>query len=74
LVDLTVTTPSGTSGLSAADEFTYEAVPTVTAVSPAACLTVAAMVPKWTALAPANPCRSSPPSARRRVSRRAARL
>ncbi len=36
VVDITVTTPSGTSATSAADEFTYEAAPTVTAVSPVA--------------------------------------
>ena len=33
-VDITVTTPGGTSATSAADQFTYEAAPTVTAVSP----------------------------------------
>ncbi len=35
-VDVTVTTPGGTSATSAADQFTYAAVPTVTAVSPLA--------------------------------------
>jgi len=35
-VDITVTTAGGTSATSAADHFTYEAAPTVTAVSPAA--------------------------------------
>ena len=34
-VDVTVTTPLGTSTTSAADHFTYEAAPTVTLVSPA---------------------------------------
>ncbi|MCE9563947.1 MAG: IPT/TIG domain-containing protein, partial [Planctomycetes bacterium] len=34
IVDVTVTTPSGTSALVAADKFTYAAAPTVTAVSP----------------------------------------
>jgi hypothetical protein len=33
-VDVTVTTLSGTSAISAADQFTYEAAPTVSAVSP----------------------------------------
>ena len=33
-VDVTVTTPGGTSAISSADHFTYTAVPTVTAVSP----------------------------------------
>jgi hypothetical protein len=33
-VDVTVTTPSGTSATNAADQYTYVAVPTVTAVSP----------------------------------------
>ena len=33
-VDVTVTTPGGTSATSSADHFTYTAVPTVTAVSP----------------------------------------
>ena len=33
-VDVTVTTPGGTSATSAADQFTYVAAPTVTAVSP----------------------------------------
>ena len=33
-VDVTVTTPNGTSAASSADQFTYEGVPTVTAVSP----------------------------------------
>ena len=33
-VDVTVTTPVGTSPTSSADEFTYTAAPTVTAVSP----------------------------------------
>jgi hypothetical protein len=33
-VDVTVTTPGGTSFTSAADEFTYSAAPTVTAISP----------------------------------------
>lgn len=33
-VDVSVTTPIGTSDISAADQFTYVAVPTVTAVSP----------------------------------------
>ena len=35
-VDLTVTTPSGTSATSAADHFSYEAAPTVSALSPLA--------------------------------------
>ncbi len=35
-IDVTVTTPSGTSALSAADEFSYEAVPSITALSPMA--------------------------------------
>ncbi len=34
-VDVTVTTPGGTSATSAADQFTYEAVPTVTGIGPA---------------------------------------
>ena len=33
-VDVTVTTPGGTSATSAADQFTYQPVPTVTAISP----------------------------------------
>ena len=33
-VDVTVTTPNGTSATSSADQFTYTAAPTVTAVSP----------------------------------------
>ena len=33
-VDVTVTTPGGTSAISSADHFTYTAAPTVTAVSP----------------------------------------
>jgi IPT/TIG domain-containing protein/FG-GAP repeat protein len=36
MVDVTVTTPAGTSATSTADQYTYDAVPTVTAVSPAA--------------------------------------
>ena len=35
-VDVTVTTPGGTSATSSADHFTYTAAPTVTAVSPSA--------------------------------------
>ena len=35
-VDVTVTTPVGTSATSAADSFTYEAAPTVSAISPSA--------------------------------------
>ena len=35
-VDVTVTTPVGTSATNPGDQFTYEAVPTVTLVSPAA--------------------------------------
>ena len=35
-VDITVTTPGGTSATSANDQFTYAAVPTVTSVSPSA--------------------------------------
>ena len=35
-VDITVTTPGGTSGTSSADYYTYAAVPTVTGISPAA--------------------------------------
>src|SRR5208283_1873507 len=35
-VDITVTTPSGTSATSAADQFTYDPIPTVTGISPAA--------------------------------------
>ncbi len=35
VVDLTVTTPAGTSATSAADQFTYVAAPAVTTVSPA---------------------------------------
>jgi hypothetical protein len=35
-VDVTVTTPVGTSATSTADQFTYEGAPTVTAISPAA--------------------------------------
>ena len=35
-VDVTVTTPIGTSATSVADQFTYEAVPTVSALSPIA--------------------------------------
>ena len=34
-VDVTVTTPAGTSATSPADQFTYVAAPTVTAISPA---------------------------------------
>ncbi|MDB5313637.1 MAG: hypothetical protein JWO38_7839, partial [Gemmataceae bacterium] len=34
-VDITVTTPGGTSATSANDQFTYEAAPTITALSPA---------------------------------------
>ena len=33
-VDITVTTPSGTSATSAADQFTYDPIPTVTGISP----------------------------------------
>ena len=36
VVDLTVTTAGGTSTISSADHFTYDATPSVTAVSPAA--------------------------------------
>jgi hypothetical protein len=36
IVDVTVTTPAGTSGTLLADQFTYDARPTVTAVSPTA--------------------------------------
>ena len=36
VVDVSVTTPVGTSSASSADHFTYDAVPTVTSVSPAA--------------------------------------
>ncbi len=35
-MDLTVTTPLGTSATGSADQFTYESVPAVTALSPAA--------------------------------------
>ena len=35
-VDVTVTTPGGTSAISAADKFTYLAIPTVTGITPAA--------------------------------------
>src|SRR5262249_41130201 len=35
-VDVTVTTPGGTSATSASDLFTYDAIPTVTNVNPAA--------------------------------------
>jgi hypothetical protein len=35
-VDITVTTPGGTSATGVADDFTYDPVPTVTAVSPSA--------------------------------------
>ena len=35
-VDVTVTTPSGTSATSSADQFTYLAAPTVTGISPTA--------------------------------------
>src|SRR5208337_4546930 len=35
-VDITVTTPSGTSATLPADEFTYDPVPAVTSISPAA--------------------------------------
>ena len=35
-VDVTVTTPGGTSATSAADQFTYDPVPVVTGISPAA--------------------------------------
>src|SRR5208337_5028734 len=35
-VDVTVTTPGGTSATSASDQFTYDPVPTVTGVTPAA--------------------------------------
>ncbi len=35
-VDVTVTTPLGTSATSAADQFTYEGAPTVTSISPTA--------------------------------------
>ena len=35
-VDVTVTTPGGTSATAAADQFTYAALPTVTGISPAA--------------------------------------
>ena len=35
-VDITVTTPGGTSATGAADKYTYDAAPTVTAVSPTA--------------------------------------
>lgn len=34
-VDVTVTTPSGTSVISSADHYTYDAVPTVSAIAPA---------------------------------------
>src|SRR5208283_539421 len=36
VADITVTNETGTSSTSSADHFTYDAVPTVTAVSPAA--------------------------------------
>ena len=36
VVDVTVTTPAGTSAHSAADQFSYEAVPSVSAISPMA--------------------------------------
>ena len=36
MVDVTVTTPAGTSATSSADQYTYDSVPTVTAVSPSA--------------------------------------
>src|SRR5208283_3309535 len=39
-VNVTITTPSGTSAGTAADQFTYEGAPVVTAVSPAVGLTV----------------------------------
>ena len=35
-MDVTVTTPVGTSATSAADRFTYETLPSVTAISPVA--------------------------------------
>jgi hypothetical protein len=35
-VDVTVTTPGGTSGISPADQFAYQSAPTVTAISPQA--------------------------------------
>ena len=38
-VDVTVTTPAGTSATSAADLFTYDPVPTVTGISPASVVT-----------------------------------
>ncbi len=38
-VDVTVTTPNGTSATSSADKFTYAAAPTVTGIAPAAGLT-----------------------------------
>ena len=41
-VDVTVTTPGGTSATSAADHYTYAAAPTVTAVSPSSGPTAAA--------------------------------
>ena len=51
-VDLTVTTPVGASALSAADHFAYEAVPTVSALSPLAGPWRAA--PPWPSPAPAS--------------------
>ena len=35
LVDVRVTTPGGTSAISKADQYTYESIPTVSAISPA---------------------------------------
>ena len=57
-VDVTVTTPGGTSATSAADHYTYVAAPTVTSVSPTAGPTAAA--PASRSPAPTSPAR--PPS------------
>ena len=51
IVEVTVTTPVGTSATSAADEFTYEAAPSVSALSPVAGPLRAA--PPWPSPAPA---------------------
>ena len=58
-VDVTVTTPAGTSATSPADQFTYEAAPTVTAVSPVAGPDRRA-APRSPSPAPASP--APPPS------------
>ena len=56
-VDVTVTTTGGTSATSAADLFTYDAIPTVTAIAPTSARWPAA---PWSP----SPARASPPAPR----------